>query len=376
MAKTRLRKFLACIAAAAALTAVLAGCGGSADKGGAGLALHLATSGDEGIQQPLVQIAEEAGYYKDYGLKLDRTKLGNNGALMYDALAAGKVNAAYQQMVPPLSYAARGDDVKLFAGLISGGMVAVTKAENAAELKDLKNWKGHSIGVVQMSTSELTTRWVLENEYGFQGDDVHYVMMEDYPSIAIGVEKGNVDIGFISSQYLPNAEKQGLALVDTLADIKPNYVCCRQSANGTYFSEHRDAYVAYLKGQIKAYKTYRESPDEVVRLLAKNTGEDEGFIRDYIYDEEKSAKREFCPDPNYNGSKATYDELLKQGYVQSDKTLDELYDISVYAQALKEVIAENPDDGFYDELVERFLRDNSEYPDFGTTYNKEYFGRA
>lgn len=370
---------------ALALTAVLygttlAGCGSAAStgsskaSGGDKLTLHLATSGDEGIQQPLVQIAEEEGYYKDYGLTLKRTKLGNNGSLMYDALAAGKVNTAYQQMVPPISYAAQGEDVKLFGGLISGGMVAVVRKDDYDELKDLKNWKNHKIGVVQMSTSELTTRWVLENEYKLDDNDLKYVMIEDYPSISLGVQKGSIDIGFISSQYVSSAEDQGLKVVKYLDEIKPNYVCCRQSANGTYLKEHRDAYVAYLKGQIKAYKILENDHDKVVDLLAKNTGEDKDYINKYVYDYEGSGHRVYNPDPNYNGCEEVYEELLKQKYVKSDRTLDQLYDISVYADALKQVIKENPDDDFYKGLVDTFLKDNSDYPDFKDTYNETFFG--
>ena len=360
---------------AAVAATVLAGCGGSAGKDGqAQLTLHLGTSGDGAIRQPLVQIAEEEGYYKDYGLKLESTKLANGQTVMYDALSAGKINTTYEEVVSPLVYAARGDDVKLFAGLISGGMVAVARQEDADELSDVRNWKGKNVGVEPLSTCELTTRWTTENKYGFGPNDINYVAIEDYPTIAIGVQKGSVDIGFISSQYAENCDKQGLKVVKFLADIRPGYVCCRQSANGTYFKDHKDAYVAYLKGQIKAYKVMQEKPDEVVALLAKTTGEDETYIRNYIYENDKSGKRVYNPDPNFNGTKETYEELLKQKSIDNPKTLDEIFDISVYAQALKEVIAEDPENETYHKMAAQFLRDNSEYPDFAQNYNEAYFG--
>lgn len=281
--------------------------------------------------------------------------------------------AAFAQMIPPVSYGAQGADVTLIGGVLSGGMVAVVRPENYDELKDLNNWKGHSIGVIQMSTSEMVTKYVLEKDYGYDiNNDLEYTLIEDYPSISLGVQKGNVDIGFIGSQYIDSAKDQGLVVLTYLDDLLPDYVCCRQSAYSKKIEESRDAYVAYLKGQIKAYKDIKNNEDETVVGLAKETGESEDYVRDYVYNYEGSAHRSYNPDPNFNGTNAIYHTLLQWKYVESDLDLSNFFDITIYADALKEVIKENPDDNFYKDMWKYFKENNNEYKDFESKFTDEF----
>ncbi len=357
-----------------ALTAAsITGCG-KKSEGGASHTLNVAFSGDAALVNPLVQIAEEKGYFEERGLEIVSTKLENNGAVMYDALSVGKVEAAYQQAVPPISYGAQGYDVTLIGGVLSGGMVAVVLPENYDELSDINNWRGHSIGVIQMSTSELTTRNALKKNYGIDVDsEIEYVMIEDYPSISLGVQKGNVDIGFIGSNYVESAESMGLKVLTTLYDIEEGYVCCRQSAYSGKLASDREAYVIYLEGQILAYKDINTDSEGTIRSLVAETGESEAYVEEYVYDLDKNANRTYNPDPNYNGVEGLYEEMLEQKYVESDLTLDQFYDISVYADALKNIIRENPEDGFYQDMKTYFLEHNDEYPDFETIYGDSFW---
>ena len=375
-----MRKFITGITSVL-LAVSFTSCGGStsaknegAGKKAAAHTINVATSGDAALVNPLIQLAEEKGYYKDYGLGIEYSKLGNPGAEMYDALSVGKVEAAFAQAVPPISYGAQGYDVTIIGGVLSGGMFAVTRPENYDELKDIKNWAGHSVGVIQMSTSELTTRNAFKHDYGIDPDkDIKYVMIEDYPSISLSVQKGNVDVGFIGNTYVESALDQGLKVVTELYDIKKDYVCCRQSAYSQKLAEDREAYVLYLAGQIKAYKDINTEKDETKKFLSKATGETEQYIEDYIYDVEKSGHRTYNPDPNYNGIQGLYEIMLEQKYVESELTLDQFTDLSVYADALKKVIAENPNDSFYTDMRDYFKENNNEYPDFDNIYGDSFW---
>ncbi len=346
---------------------------GNKESKEASYTLNIGASGDSALNNPLVQLADEKGYFADKNLTISQTKLENPGAVMYDALSVGKIDAAYAQVVPPLSYGAQGYDVTLIGGVLSGGMVCVCLPKNYEKFKNLENWKEHSIGVIQMSTSELTTRNALK-ERGFNDDDVKYVMIDDYSSIALSTAKGNVDIGFIASNYVDQAIEAGCVVLTTLYDIKKDYVCCRQSAYSKELEENREAYVAYLEGQIKAYKDINLDKDGTIASLVKATGESEDYINTYIYDEEGSAHRTYNPDPNYNGVQDLYDIMLEQKYVESDRTLDKFYDISVYADALKNVISENPDDEFYQNMKKYFKENNNQYPDFENKFGASFWG--
>ena len=65
-----------------------------------------------------------------------------------------------------------------------------------------------------------------------------------------------------------------------------------------------------------------------------------------------------------------YGVLIGWNYLETEQPLKlpEFYDISVYAQALGEIIEEFPDDPFYKELWAYFLENNDQYPNFSEKY--------
>ncbi|WP_455716422.1 ABC transporter substrate-binding protein [Anaerosporobacter sp.] len=331
--------------------------------------LNVVTSATSALSNPLVQVAKEKGYFCDYGLSVKETPLEMNG--VFEALSIGKVDTTYSQLIPPLSYGAQGADVELYAGTISGGMCVITTKEKAEELEDLKNWKGKNIGVIQLSTSEMVTKYVLGNKYNYKkGTDINYTLIENYPAIVLAVSKGTIDVGFVSSEYLESALDQGLEYLFPLTAVLENYVCCRQTAYKKSFEENRDAYVAYLKGQIRAYKDLTTDEDGTVKSLVKETGETDDYIRTYVYDYEANANRKYNPDPNYNGTLAVYETLLDWEYVEDGIELSTFYDLSVYAQALNEIIKEHPQDTFYKDMWTFFEENNNNYPNFEETFKR------
>jgi NitT/TauT family transport system substrate-binding protein len=330
--------------------------------------LSVADVSTNRLAYPLSMLAEQRGYYDDYNLKLKHNSLDTTS--VFESMSVGKVDTTYVQLIWPLSYAAQGSDIELYAGTLSGGMCVVARPEDAEELKDLKNWRGKKIGVIQLSTSEMVSKYVLGKEYGYKiGDDLTYTLIDEYPNIALAVEKGNVDIGFVSSEYLETALSQGLTYLFPLSDMMTDYVCCRQSANRTSYESNKDAYKAYLKGQIRAYKDYVEDEDGTTADLVKATGEDEQFIKDYVYNPEESANRKYNPDPNYNGTLAVYQTLLEWDYVEKGIELSDFYDLSTYANALKEIIEQYPDEQFYKDMWTYFKENNSESPQIGELEN-------
>ena len=87
-----MKKFIAGLLVTAMTAALLTGCG--KDVAGAkrdgetgGYTLNLGASGDAALNNPLVQLADEKGYFAENNLTITQTKLENSGAVMYDALS-------------------------------------------------------------------------------------------------------------------------------------------------------------------------------------------------------------------------------------------------------------------------------------------------
>lgn len=326
------------------------------------LSFNIAVTANK-VVNPLIQIAEEKGYFTAYNFKPNYITLEMIGTP--EALVAGKLDAAYEQIIPPISYGAQGANVTIFAGTLSGGMETICRKEDAEKLKDLANWKDKTIGVIHLSTSEMVSKAALGRNYGYKiGDDLQYRLIDGYPAITTSVAKGNIDIGFIASEYLEAARSLGLARLFPLTHLEKDFVCCRQYAYGPSFENNKDAYKAYLKGQIRAYKDYVTNPEESIQSLARLTGEDIDYIRDYIYDKESNGNRSYNPDPNYNGVLSIYEILTGWNYIETTAKLNEFFNIDVYASALKEVIQEFPNEQFYKNMWKYFLENDNKYPDF------------
>ncbi|MDR1247615.1 MAG: ABC transporter substrate-binding protein [Clostridiales Family XIII bacterium] len=311
---------------------------------------------DNVVGVPLWVIALENGYFADEGLEVNGVTM-TTGTM--EALEVGKADAMLNGIIPALSYAAQGSDVKIVAGMASGGNFLIAKPEAIEELQDFDNWKGKRLGLVRLSTSEMITRYAL-GEMGYDLDnDVDFVEIDSYPNIIEAVRKDQVDIGYIASEYGQSVRDLGLEIIFPMTNLVEDYVCCRISASGKTLSENREAYVKFVKAQIRAYKFYKENPDDVVALLADASDQSEEFVRNVVYNTETNANRIFNPDPNLNGVRNVYATLRDWNYIEDNGVeVEDIVDIGVFSDALDEILAENPGDQLYSELKELYETNN------------------
>lgn len=314
---------------------------------------------------PLVQIAEEKGYLDEYGLKIERQVVDRSGS--FEAVSIGKLDFITFEIVPHLSYGAQGADEIIFGGTLTGGMTVFSRKKYADELKnpkDLSNWKGKTIGVKLLSTSELVSKSVLR-EQGFKIDDeIKYKFFDGNESLIAATVKGQVDIAFISSFYVDTAKAQGLVYLYPEVELQNDYICCRQVSNGTSFKKNQEAYKALLKGEIRAYKDYLTDEEGAVATIQRATKQDAQFVRDYFYNPETSQGQKYNPDPSYNKVLSDYEIMLDWNYIPHGIPLASFYNIDLYATALKEIIQEFPNEKFYKDAWDYFLVNNNKYPNF------------
>ena len=323
---------------------------------------------------PLIQLADEEGFFRDYDLSLKFDRFDRSAE--FEALQAGKTDTLYVEIIPELAQAAQGADLVLFAGTITGGeaILANKKIAEKLDLTNTDNWRGLTIADRIFSTDEFITKgyflqkgWELEK-------DIHWKLFESCEAIIAATLNGTTDIGIVDSFFVESCISQGLVYLFPQTTLKTDYVCCRQTANGPKIRQQRDAYIAYLKGQIRAFKIYKTDAEKAINAIVKATRQEPDFVSEYMYDKEGSQDMTYNPDPNYNGTLEVFTTMLSQNYLKPDgdiklRQLDEFFDISLYAQALKEVISEFPDEPFYKEMWEYFVNNNNNYPDFSKRFS-------
>ena len=98
------------------------------------------------------RVLEVLGKPGDFGLDVELINVGLEGPV---AVNQGKV-WGYPFGVGGLQWAAKKGEVVFIGGTMNEGSAYVTKPENAAAFKDLKNFKGKRVGTLKVSTAAGT----------------------------------------------------------------------------------------------------------------------------------------------------------------------------------------------------------------------------
>ncbi|MDR1766286.1 MAG: ABC transporter substrate-binding protein [Lachnospiraceae bacterium] len=346
------RPVAAALVAALSLSA-FAGCAKKAEP----LQELTVTLGENVVVQPLVGIAREKGYFKEYGLEINAV---TSTSSVMEMLETGKIDVTLNGIIPALSYGAQGSKIKIIGGTASGGNVVIAKPELAQSLRDsYDNWKGKKFGLIRLSTTEMVVRYALDGKGLDLYNDVTFVEIADYANIIEGVRKGEVEIGSVDAMYAQQAKDLGLEIVFPLATLLPDYVCCRIQVSGQAYEEKRPALVAFLKGVIRAYKDYTEDPEGTAKILSDASKQTIEYTEGVVYDTDKNGLRIFNPEPNRDGVSAIYDTLLAWDYIErSGVTVDDIVDTTLFKEALDAVLAQYPNEPSYQKLKADFEANN------------------
>ena len=242
---------------------------------------------------------------------------------------------------------------------------------NALQQSIIAGGNGSDIVIFAGATDECVIRSSLKEKYGIEYDEVTYKYFENDEAIIAACKHGDVDI--ISPYYALRevAEASGLVQIGELVDLSPDFACCRQTANGAKLRSDRASFVNWTKGLIYSWKYFNTNEKGTVKVIKKVTSQDDQWVYEHIYDPDGTGHITFIPDPYYNGCAPQYDVLLELGFIEREnaRPFADYFDISIYADALKAVIAENPGDQFYKDMWTYFEANNNQYPDFSTRFS-------
>lgn len=310
---------------------------------------YLPTSG-----HALTFVAKEQGFFAEQGLDVQLSQFPNS-ADGYNALTAGKLDIIAMGSTAPAVYIAKGIDLKYIGGLMGEGAAVIALPEHADELSVIKNFIGKTIATVRMSTGDVVFRSALHDAGINWSKDVTIQELKS-PSIVLdAVKTSKVDAGIVWLPYQQVAEAQGLKIVQYSDSYYPGHPCCRFVATSDKLGQDRETYVKFEKALIKAYDYIKTNPDESVADVQKYVDFDKTVISDSIFSEHFN----YSPDPNKKAIEQWWNLLNTIGYINSEESIEQHIDTSVYKQALDELITQSPDNENYKELLE-FYNKNDE----------------
>jgi NitT/TauT family transport system substrate-binding protein len=301
---------------------------------------YLPTSG-----HLLYFVAKEKGFFQQEGLDVELARFTNSGEGL-TAIKTGKLDAGSFGTSAPLAFIAKGADFTIFGGQMGEGHGLIAKPEKAERFKDLKNFRGATIGAVRLATGDVVFRAAL-HEAGVDWKKDLTIKEFDSPAAVLeAVKKGTLDAGLVWIPYFTLAEKQGLKVVKYSGDVIKGHTCCRQVALTATLKGRQDDFEHFLTALLKAYRYYLADRNGTVDAVAKYVQIDKGDLHKDIY----GGHLLVSPDPHRKSVLQFWDFMKKAEYVSSSEAIDNRINTRLYANALTTLQKQEPKEKLWKKL--------------------------
>lgn len=311
---------------------------------------YLPTSG-----HLLYFIAKEKAYFQKEGLDVELFRFTNSGEGL-TAIKTGKLDAGSFGTSAPLVFISKGADFTLFGGQMGEGHGLVAKPDNAVRFKDLKNYRGATIGAIRLATGDVVFRAALKKAGIDWKKDITIKEFDSPPAVLEAIKKGSVDAGLLWIPYLTIAENQGLKVVKYSGDVIKSHTCCRQVALTSSIREREADYVRFMTALLRAYKFYAEDRQGTVDAVSKYVTIDKKSLEKDIYD----GHLLISPDPHQKSIVQFWDFMKEVDYITSNESIGKRINTRIYQTALNNIIKKEPKDKIYRNLLKEFNTEDAD----------------
>lgn len=294
-------------------------------------------------------LAYAAGYYADEGLDVEMT-YNNSNPDNIQALLQDKADLVSAGATAVLNYIDQGSDIVIIGGQMSEGASLYALPDRASEFTELneETLAGKKVGVTRLNTGDIAFRKMLKDR-GVDVSKIEFVELDSQATVVEAVKKGEVDLGIAFLTYRQSAEAQGLVPVSYLDDEDewPGFICCRMFTTREKLEANRDAYVAALKANIRAYELMQTNEDETIKYALQELETDEDTIRSQVYEYGHIG---FSPNPDVKDTDQFFQAMVDIGYSEGNVDMKNYIDPTVFEDALNELLQEDPDNEVYLQL--------------------------
>ena len=326
-------------------------------------------------------LALQKGYFEEEGVEVLPVAIGGNDALTAINEENGALDILTAGFVADVQSIGAGYDLSFVAGTAVEGGAVIAKKGKAEQFRgtdkalDLDAVTSAKLGLARNEAAWVITRqYLLDN--GVTADTIADIENEskgqisyyaDQTATAQAVQKGEVDLGFLPMEFaLLYADAYDLEIVTAAGTLSPDYVCCREVTSNKRLAEKYDAFVAYETARIRAFEYYKQGETDdaikadVVKTVADYSGKETDYVETYLY----GGVTKFAVDPNTKGIQKYVEAANNSGVFTGSAVDFGNYDIkqnintTAYKEALDNLIAENPDNAFYKELLAEYNKAN------------------
>lgn len=305
---------------------------------------YLPTSG-----HLLYFVAKEKGFFQQEGLNVELARFTNSGEGL-TAIKTGKLDAGSFGTSAPLAFISKGADFTIFGGQMGEGHGLVAKPDKAERFKNLKNFKGATIGAVRLATGDVVFRAAL-HEAGLDWKKDLTIREFDSPAAVLeAIKKGSLDAGLLWIPYFTLAEKQGLVVVKYSGEVIKGHTCCRQVALTSTLKERPADFEHFLTALLKAYRYYLTDRNGTVDVVSKYVQIDKNDLYKDIY----GGHLLIGPDPHRTSVLQFWEFMKKADYITSNDSIDSHINTRLYANALAGLEKREPREVLWKKLSREF----------------------
>lgn len=305
---------------------------------------YLPTSG-----HLLYFVAREKGFFQQEGLDVELARFTNSGEGL-TAIKTGKLDAGSFGTSAPLAFIAKGADFTIFGGQMGEGHGLIAKQEKAERFKELKNFRGATIGAVRLATGDVVFRAALHEAGVDWKKDLTIKEFDSPAAVMEAVKKGSLDAGLVWIPYFTLAEKQGLKVVKYSGDVIKGHTCCRQVALTTTLNERQSDFEHFLAALLKAYRYYLTDRSGTVDAVAKYVQIDKADLLKDIY----GGHLLVSPDPHRKSVLQFWDFMKKAEYINSGEPINNRINTKIYTSALTTLQKQEPKEKLWKKLEKEF----------------------
>jgi len=306
---------------------------------------------------PLADIAIHEGFFEEENLEVELVPF-NASTDGINALQTNKIDIGLTfGTTTPLAFIAKGADLNIIGGHMEGGHPVYVPKEDADQYKTFADFKGKTIGTVRLSVPDIIFKNALLNAGLDIEKDVKFVEFKSNANLIEAAAARKVDAAFSLSGFLTQATEAGLVPFAWSNDVQPGHVCCRVVTHGDYTEDQQIAFKKFLKGLIKAERVKLENPQIAVEASKERFNLPDEQVNEIVNEEHLINSA----DPHKHQVEELWKQMKGLGYIEGEAQnidLNKHFNLKFYEEALEELIAENPDDEYYQQVLERYKQQN------------------
>ncbi|MDR1158231.1 MAG: ABC transporter substrate-binding protein [Oscillospiraceae bacterium] len=297
-------------------------------------------------------VAAEEGFFAEEGLDAELLLFASAGE-MVAGLEGGNLDAAFIGSVPTITFQSQDHPVSVFGGAMTNGHGYVIKSEFTEGLSDwdITILRGRNVATVKNSVQELELYMLLDQAGLDRETDLNVVVFDSQKDAFNALAGAEIDAASVYSPYASLAKNQGYEVVYYCNEepLFENQPCCRQVALTQALTDRPNTYTAFERALIKAYKFSQADREKTIQDVKKYIDIELDALEYEIYGGHSVSH----PDPDKAATVALKRKVVDFGYT-ADYDIETLYNTEIFAGALASLLAENPDDAVYQDLLAHF----------------------